>query len=178
MQFPRVGVPDMWQENPHSLRDKFCIIRTLLTMVITPGVGFLARPCLCLFYPYWCSLFILFCVNTVQLAFSSFSEGNIPHIAVGLLCLWEEVSSGSSYTTTFNPHPPRKSAIFITILSQWLGSKCSENSMLKNFPQLDMLCGYLKSVQFFRLSHSIFIFNYLKLSGKIETVIWKFVLTS
>lgn len=41
-----------------------------------------------------------------------------------------------------------------------------------------MLYGYLKLVHFSRLSHSIFIFNYLKLSGKIETVIGKFILTS
>ena len=55
--------------------------------------------------------------------------------------------------------------------------RCLESTS-ENFPLLDMICGYLTSVPFSRLSHSIFIFNHLKLPGKIVTITCKFILTS
>lgn len=37
-----------------------------------------------------------------QLVFRSFSEDIVPYVAVDLVCLWEEVSSGSFYVTILN----------------------------------------------------------------------------
>lgn len=45
--------------------------------------------------------FIL-CCGAVQLVLMFFSEGIVSHVAIDLLCLWEEVSSGSSCATIWN----------------------------------------------------------------------------
>ena len=42
--------------------------------------------------------------GTIQLLLSSFSGGIITYVAVDLVCLWEEVSSESYYTTILD-HP-------------------------------------------------------------------------
>lgn len=51
-----------------------------------------------------CGPFILCCGQAVQLVSGSFSVGGVPYEALDLVCLWEEVSSGSCYTTIMD-HP-------------------------------------------------------------------------
>ena len=43
------------------------------------------------------------CGGSLHLIFRSSPKGIIPYAVANLLCLWEEVNSGSSYTTIFNP---------------------------------------------------------------------------
>lgn len=57
--------------------------------------------CLSQWYPL-----TLWCGGSVHLIFRSFSKGIIPYVVANLLRLWEEVNSGSSYTTIFNPPQP------------------------------------------------------------------------
>ena len=52
--------------------------------------------------PSQCGPFILCCAGTAQLVSRPFSEGMFPQAAGRLVCLWEEASSGSSYTTMLN----------------------------------------------------------------------------
>ena len=42
------------------------------------------------------------CVGIAQLVFGYVPEETIPYVAVDLVCLWEEVSSGSSYVAILN----------------------------------------------------------------------------
>lgn len=50
-----------------------------------------------------CVPFILCCGGSVQLVFRGFfSEGVVAHITIDLLCSWEEVVLGSSYTAILN----------------------------------------------------------------------------
>lgn len=57
-------------------------------------MGFLARLCLCLSYSSCCGPFIYSCWEAVHL----FSKGNDTYVTVDLVCPWEEMSLGSSYT--------------------------------------------------------------------------------
>lgn len=83
----------MWGTNPSVLKDKLRIRRYLLTW-LTPAVAFLVRPRLCLSYWSGCGPSILRCGCAVQLAFRCFTWGIVSCVAIGLLCKWEEVSSG------------------------------------------------------------------------------------
>lgn len=47
--------------------------------------------------------FLSFVWGTVQLSFRSFSEGIVPYAALGLLCLWKEVTLGLFYAPILNP---------------------------------------------------------------------------
>lgn len=58
-------------------------------------LGFLHISCLCLSYPFLCNLFVV----AVKSALGSSSGGINPYVAVDLFCLWEEMSSRSSYAT-------------------------------------------------------------------------------
>lgn len=48
-------------------------------------------------YPSRCGPFLYCCEGAIQLVFRSFSERIVLYVAVDLLCLWEEVSSGFFY---------------------------------------------------------------------------------
>lgn len=50
--------------------------------------------------------------GAVQLVFRSFSEEIDPHVAAGLVCPWEDMSSGSQYTAILNPVPALTSYIY------------------------------------------------------------------
>ena len=52
--------------------------------------------------PAHLSVVLLSLWKAVHLVFRSFSEDNNPYVAVGLVCLWEEVSSESSYMAIFS----------------------------------------------------------------------------
>lgn len=56
------------------------------------------------YYPPGCGPFLIcWCKGAVQLVFRSFfSERIFPYVAVDLVCLWEEVSSVSSYVNTLD----------------------------------------------------------------------------
>ena len=62
----------------------------------------LQRLYLSLSYPPQLGSLILFCGGAVQLVFRSFSTGAILYVAVDLVCLWEEVSSGSYSVAILN----------------------------------------------------------------------------
>lgn len=66
--------------------------------------GELARRGLCHFYLSWCGPSIFCWGGTVYLVFISFSEEIVPYVTVDFVCLWEGVSSGSSYTAILD-HP-------------------------------------------------------------------------
>lgn len=71
----------------------------LLFLILEEGWDFLGNRNLCLSYPSQCGPFFFCPVGAVHLLFRSFSEVNGPYVAVDLVCLWEEVSSGFSYAT-------------------------------------------------------------------------------
>lgn len=75
---------------------------------------FLARPCLFRSYPSQCCPFVPHCGSSVHSLSGLSSEEIIPYAIVYLLCLWEEMSSGSSYNTTLNT----LGCIFISFLKQ------------------------------------------------------------
>lgn len=50
--------------------------------------------------------------GAIQLVFRSFSQEIDPYVAVGLVCLWKEMSSGSQYTAILNPIPALTSYIY------------------------------------------------------------------
>jgi len=88
----------MWGTNPSLLREKCQTGEIPPTLRCYTGSGVfgetMSLPLLSIsmwsFYPLlW---------RTVNIIFRSFSEGNDPYEAVDLMCPWEEVSSGSSYT--------------------------------------------------------------------------------
>lgn len=49
-------------------------------------------------------VFVLFtqCIGIAQVVFGYFSEETVSYIAIGLVCLRENVSSGSSYISILN----------------------------------------------------------------------------
>lgn len=53
-----------------------------------------------------CGLFILSCGVAIQLVLMFFSDGTVPYVADCVLCLWEDMSSGSSYTALLNHFLP------------------------------------------------------------------------
>lgn len=59
-------------------------------------------PCLCLSYPLDV-IFLSYVWKAVHLVFISFSKGYDPYVAVGLMWLQEEVSSGSSCAAILDP---------------------------------------------------------------------------
>lgn len=61
-------------------------------------VRLLASLHLCLFY-HLDAAFVVCCEGAIQLVLRYFSEGIIPHVAVDLVHLWEEMNSGSSYVS-------------------------------------------------------------------------------
>ena len=68
------------------------------------------------------------CVGVAQLVFRVFFKGIVPYVAVNLVCLWKEVSSGSSYITILNKSPSRNFLkIFSALLtiSEELSIECS-----------------------------------------------------
>lgn len=65
------------------------------------GGTFSLRLYLCLSYLSWWCLFTSV-VEDVLLAFRFLSKGIISYVVVAMLCPWEEVSSGFSYTIIFN----------------------------------------------------------------------------
>ena len=95
----------VWSLNPSLLKEK------IWTFVIPPDCGSLQPGCgfllgetsLCLSSPSQCCPFTLCCGGSVPPAFGFLYEGIIPYVVVDLLCLWKEVSSGSSYATILNP---------------------------------------------------------------------------
>lgn len=94
----------MWRTNPSLLREKFHIFE------IPPDCGAPQSEffvCLCLFLfvrshlclsclSRGCS-FVLCCGGSVHSVFRFSSEEIVPDVAVDLLYLWEEVSTGSPY---------------------------------------------------------------------------------
>ena len=73
-------------------------LRSFLFVGCRTGGGVQVRACLCFSYLSPCCLFPLlwrYCPSS----FLNSSKEIIPHTAVGLWCLWEVVSSGSSYTS-------------------------------------------------------------------------------
>lgn len=68
------------------------------------GWGLLVRLYRYLFYPA-CYLFSFCCGDFVPRVFRFISKGIIPGVVVDMLCLWEMVSSGSSYASILNPLP-------------------------------------------------------------------------
>lgn len=95
---PRIGMPDVMHKS--LCREK--LLMKSLPIVSCCAGKFLARPYFFLFYPSWCDPLIPCCGKTVQLVFGSFSEEIFPYVAIDLLCLQEEVSSGSFDTTISN----------------------------------------------------------------------------
>ena len=92
----------MWSLNPSFLRE-------MIHIFVIPSVGgllslefFLGEH---ISYPSRCCPFACGCGSCVHPLFRFISMGNFPHIVSALLCLWEEVSSGSSYITILNCLP-------------------------------------------------------------------------
>lgn len=79
VQVPRTGVPDVSQK--HLIKEFHC--EPPLSVCYTGGG-------------------ILCCGRAVQLVLKFFPEGIVSYVAEDLLCLWEEVSSGSSCATILN----------------------------------------------------------------------------
>lgn len=102
VQLPGLGCL-IWDTNLLLLSDKICVWDPFWIWVTISGVDFLTRPCLCFSYTSQCGVFIHCSRGAVQPAFRSFSEGIFPHVALDLLCLWEEVILGLFYTTTLTP---------------------------------------------------------------------------
>lgn len=74
--------------------------------VIPPVGGLLSLEFLFDIYSSQCGPFACGCGSCVHTLFRFISMGNFPHIVSALLlCLWEEVSSGSSYITILNCLP-------------------------------------------------------------------------
>lgn len=98
---PKVaGIWGFWYGAPTpcpSQRNARMMSSLLIVCFAAPGVGILPRPCLCLFYPSQCGPSILCYGEIVHLVFWPFSEWNDSYVAVDLLCLCLDVSSGSSY---------------------------------------------------------------------------------
>ena len=69
-------------------------------------MGFIATSCLSLSYLFPRGFFFFFIclirVGVTQLVFEFPSEGSIVYVAIGLVCRWEEVSSGDSYVAILN----------------------------------------------------------------------------
>lgn len=62
------------------------------------GLGLLLLPCLCFSYPSLYSPSVICCAETIHLALSSSSREIVLYMDIYSVCLWERVSSGSSYT--------------------------------------------------------------------------------
>ena len=67
----------------------------------------------------WPFLCILSCRKSVLLVFRSFLEIVVLHLIVALVCLWEEVTSGSSYSSILVQNPrKRESSKILSYLSR------------------------------------------------------------
>lgn len=64
-----------WTQTPHSFKRSSACRRTLLIVRHSKGMRFLARPHLCLFYPFQCDTLSFVVEGAVQLVFSSFLAG-------------------------------------------------------------------------------------------------------
>ena len=92
-----LGMPDVELKSLASQGDNHAFV--ILLTVDHRGVDTVlssAWPCLSFFCPSQWYPFTLCCAVSVYLLVIYPSEGIIPHAAVGLLCLWEKGSSGSS----------------------------------------------------------------------------------
>lgn len=92
----------MWSWNPSLLKE-------IIHIFVIPPVGgllslefFLGEH---ISYSSRCGPFACGCGSCVHTLFRFISMGNFPHIVSALLCLQEEVSSGSSYITILNCLP-------------------------------------------------------------------------
>lgn len=85
------------------------LLREMIRIFVIPPVGGLLSleffPGEHISYPSRCCPFACECGSFVHPLFRFISMGNFPHIVSALLCLWEEVSSGSSYITILNCLP-------------------------------------------------------------------------
>ena len=104
MLVPRAGAPNVGLE-PFALRkdlqvcDILFLCGSLARSVGPDWIVSLPPPThLDVFF-----LYILNCIRAILLVFRSFSEKVVLYVVVVLLCLWEEVSSGSSYSTILIP---------------------------------------------------------------------------
>lgn len=83
---------------PHSSRRSSIFVRSLPIMGHCSRVRLLVRLHLCLSYHFDVAP-IACCEGGIQLILRSFSEEIIPYVALHLVCLWEERSSGSFYVS-------------------------------------------------------------------------------
>lgn len=85
--------------NPLLLREKLWICDIFSNCGSLCQGGVFLRLSLRLSYPPWWGPFIIYFEGIVQRVFRCFSEVIVPYMAVDLVCLWGEESSGSLYVT-------------------------------------------------------------------------------
>lgn len=76
-----------------------CCVLSFFPIVGHCAGGFGKSTCLCV-------LFVLSYGVAIQVVLKFFSDGTVPYGAVCVLCLWEDMSSGSSYTALLNHFLP------------------------------------------------------------------------
>lgn len=106
--FSASGCP-MRGSNPPLLRRKRRVFHSFWIVAAKPGVAFMVRLCLNFtFLLQWCAPPPSFarCVGVTQRVSRLFPEETVADINVDSLCLWEEVSSGSSRVTNVDPFIP------------------------------------------------------------------------
>lgn len=90
---------------PSLLWKNLGAVNSLPVVFCCSRYGFRAKLCLSLFYLFWCVFFFLICPICRSHSVSRFlSEGFVPHLAVDLGYIWEEVISVPSYITILNQH--------------------------------------------------------------------------
>lgn len=98
----------VWSSDPLLLRKEPGPVSFLLSKCMLPHLGWgLWRDCVSasLFH---CVVFFLFTHSegvVAQQIFGFLSEEPVPYVAADWVCLWEKVSSGSSFTATLNWNP-------------------------------------------------------------------------
>lgn len=176
----RVGAPDVEPQIPHSSERRSVSLWSFWLWNTTSGVwsfflDMIIPLYLCFSYPSQCCPFTLCCGNSVHSIFRPFPEGIIPYVVVDLLCLWEEVTSGTSYAAicsslvdlflwTFCSHVTHIYLCYFLLLSYTsfiiLGSSYFPDTCTENiFPSLPFIFFLWKAgFNFIKSNLSIFFF--------------------